>query len=148
MVLQAILSTEGLARLAQSRFLFKAEQDRLDLDEDTADAARQLAKTHANAEQDRLDLDAANYACKTSGMAFSKSSSLTVHMRTHTKEKPFDCKTCGKAFSGSSNLTRHMRTHSGEKPFDCKTCGRAFARSDNLATHMRTHSGKKRKEMS
>ena len=53
----------------------------------------------------------------------------------------FECTICGKACSKSSNLTIHMRTHSGDCPYPCMTCGMAFSTSGQLSRHMRTHSG-------
>jgi len=60
---------------------------------------------------------------------FSRSGSLTTHMRTHS-------------------LTTHMRTHAGETPHVCETCGKGWYRLDaceevvvcpvrNLRTYLR-----------
>ena len=49
---------------------------------------------------------------------------LTVHLRTHTRDKSFKCEHCGNFFCKNSGLLRHIRTHTGDKPFKCELCGK------------------------
>lgn len=74
------------------------------------------------------------------GRKFAWKSQYDIHVRSHTKEKPYMCKTCNRGFSYESNLRYHIRDkHPEQKPLSCKFCGQSFRRNKNRTVHMQKH---------
>ncbi|XP_044153132.1 gastrula zinc finger protein XlCGF26.1-like isoform X1 [Bufo gargarizans] len=83
------------------------------------------------------------FPCSECGKLFKHNSSLSIHKRTHSDERPYSCSECGKSFTQKSVLVEHERIHTGEKPFSCLECGRSFAQKSALVKHERTHTGER-----
>lgn len=77
------------------------------------------------------------------GKAFPHKSTLILHQRTHTREKPYECNECWKTFISKPHLTKCERTHTGERPYGCKECGRTFSLKFSFTLHHKTHTRKK-----
>ena len=85
------------------------------------------------------------HPCTWPGCSYStrKASKMTIHMRTHTNERPFKCDFpgCDYAAVRKDCLVYHLRTHTNEKPFKCEypDCDYAATHKGNLVKHIRTH---------
>ncbi|XP_053294580.1 zinc finger protein 184 [Pleuronectes platessa] len=81
--------------------------------------------------------------CSECGQIFKYNYYLTVHMMTHTGERPYSCSECGKGFKCKGELNGHVKTHIGEKLLSCSECGERFRRKIYLTAHMETHKEEK-----
>ncbi|XP_075796019.1 LOW QUALITY PROTEIN: zinc finger protein ZFPM1 [Pelodiscus sinensis] len=65
-------------------------------------------------------------------------SSLEIHMRSHSGERPFVCLICLSAFTTKANCERHLKVHTDTLTGVCHSCGFISTTRDILYSHLVT----------
>lgn len=85
--------------------------------------------------------------CDQCGKNFPEEVHLKRHIYLcHTKRIPYECHHCGHKANKKSTLTVHMRKHTGEKPYHCDICQRDFSQSVDFRKHRANHFKSKTEE--
>ncbi|XP_076435766.1 uncharacterized protein LOC143275500 [Babylonia areolata] len=81
------------------------------------------------------------HTCEVCQVSFTRVGNLNRHRLMHTGDKPFQCQQCPSRFANRYRLAEHERRHEGLKPFRCDVCNNQFTDLSSLRRHKRTHSG-------
>ncbi|XP_076849742.1 zinc finger protein ZFPM1 isoform X2 [Brachyhypopomus gauderio] len=104
-------------------------------------ASRQKQKTSASPPQDKpKDAYPNERVCPfpQCNKSCPSASSLEIHMRTHSGERPFVCLICLSAFTTKANCERHLKVHTDTLNGVCHGCGFVSTTRDVLYSHLIT----------
>lgn len=77
------------------------------------------------------------FICELCGASFKFRSTYRCHVARHTNSGNYVCGQCNKAFMMHSELLEHCRTHAMDRPFVCSICSMTFKQKKRLRIHHR-----------
>ncbi|KAJ1531870.1 hypothetical protein ONE63_000519 [Megalurothrips usitatus] len=78
----------------------------------------------------------AKFKCRLCDRVYIKKCHMNHHIRaTHQKIRKHICSECPMAFSEAQTLTVHLRYHFGNKPYECNLCKLSYVNSSHLFRH-------------
>ena len=84
--------------------------------------------------------------CSYCDKKFVTETCLKLHVRTHTKEKPYVCYTCGKTFAQACNLRGHETKHFFATTYKCYVCFKYYSTEQYRNKHKKLHETKMNKK--
>jgi uncharacterized Zn-finger protein len=72
---------------------------------------------------------------------------MKLIFKKKVNREKFKCNLCSKSFNMRNNLNVHMRSHTKERPYECphSKCGKLFATKGNMKKHKDYHCDGERK---
>ncbi|XP_048525810.1 zinc finger protein 570 isoform X2 [Dendroctonus ponderosae] len=90
-----------------------------------------------------LNTQEIQYQCKICHKAFSCSSGLSEHVKTHSDDRPHECSVCNLRFECIRDLHQHQKEHFKRKTkkqqYSCNYCNQTYSKKGNLKSHMTSH---------